>query len=176
MPSIYKTDFGHYPDEPDISVPHETAALAAGALMNAAVILIDDLFADVHTLETEQATVADDPALMALPDLPPQYALCYDARLARKFLVTAVSITGRLAQSAWSSPACIAEALALNMVIEEAKVVLDISDLMDIDQAEEIYATFGESVYEDTDHRCSTAPNSTASAKTPTSLTWASTR
>ncbi|MEV1176256.1 hypothetical protein [Nonomuraea sp. NPDC049784] len=61
--------FGHYGDESDDTSPatQENATLAAGALMAATDILIGHLMDDAETLSAEDATVADDPGLVALP-------------------------------------------------------------------------------------------------------------
>ncbi|MGV9384990.1 hypothetical protein ACWDRB_54930 [Nonomuraea sp. NPDC003707] len=64
--------------------------------MAATDILIGHPMDDAETLSAEDATVAEDPGLVALPGLPPQYALRYDAPFARKFIVAAISIAGRL--------------------------------------------------------------------------------
>ncbi|MFG1709493.1 hypothetical protein ACFLIM_40525 [Nonomuraea sp. M3C6] len=114
--------FGYRPGEPAHSqASEESATLAAGALMAATSVLIDHVMEDAETLASEDTTAADDPGLMALHGLPPQYALRYDARFARKFAVATISITARLTDENWRGPACVAEQLALRLLVEEAK-------------------------------------------------------
>ncbi|MFB4279907.1 MULTISPECIES: hypothetical protein [unclassified Nonomuraea] len=145
--------FGYRPDGPDRGVAsRESATLAAGALMAATDILIDHVLDDAETLAAEESTVADDPGVMALHGLPPQYALRYDAAFARKFAVATISVTGRLADDTWRHPACVAEELALRLLIEEAKAVLELYELMDSDEAESIYDFFTDHAFDDVDH------------------------
>ncbi|MFC5835882.1 hypothetical protein [Nonomuraea insulae] len=153
MKAFGPEDFGYRPDVPERGLTcEESATLAAGALMAATNILIDHVLDDAETLAAEDATAADDPGLMALHSLPPQYALRYDAGFARKFAIAVVSITARLTDDTWRHPACVAEQLALRLLIEEAKAVLELYELMDEDEAESVYERFTCSAFGDVDH------------------------
>jgi hypothetical protein len=74
----------------EFAVSPEDAKLAAGALVYATDILVDELFQDVQNLIQEDTTAAEcDGPLWHFEDLPERYALQYDAPFARRFLVTA---------------------------------------------------------------------------------------
>jgi hypothetical protein len=145
------TAFGHYPDEPDLGLSTDRARLAAGALLYSVETMLDHLFEDIQTLRTDRATVAEGDGFFVMDDLPAQYAHKYTALLAQQFLVAAVTITGRLLEPQWHKPSCVAEALALHLLIEEAKGTLDIYDLLDGQTAAEAYAAFQDHAYEDLD-------------------------
>ncbi|WP_229075028.1 hypothetical protein [Actinoplanes sp. DH11] len=132
----------------------DTARLAAGALIFACTLVIDELFQDIATLAKSKASIADtDDVFMVLDDLPERFAQHYNGRFARQFLIAAVTITGRLTADGWAPPSCIAEALALHVVVENAKVLLDGHDLLDNDIVlDEIYNGFDDAAYEDLDH------------------------
>ncbi|MEV6301320.1 hypothetical protein AB0M02_18060 [Actinoplanes sp. NPDC051861] len=132
----------------------DTAKLAAGALIYASSLVIDELFQDIKTLARTNGAVADsDDVFMVLDDLPERFAQHYDGRFARQFLVATVMITARLTADEWIPPASVAEALALHIVVENAKVLLDSHDLLDDDiSLEYLYNGFDDAAYEDVDH------------------------
>jgi hypothetical protein len=136
--------FAYRPHDPARSVPREDAAVAAGALLGAAVRLLDQLFADVLLLADEAPSPAQDSGL------PPAYAVRYTAAYARRFLVAAACVTGRLTQRVWRPPAGIAEAIALDLLVDQAKALVTTERLMDVDRAETVYAAFSQRAY---DHR-----------------------
>jgi hypothetical protein len=137
-------------DEPD----DDTAKLAAGALIFASSLVIDELFQDIKTLAESSGSVADsDDVFMVLDDLPERFAQHYTGRFARQFLVATVMITARLTADEWTPPASIAEALALHIVVENAKVLLESHNLLDDDVSlEYLYDGFDDAAYEDVDH------------------------
>lgn len=152
-PGVFDASDGDDDEASDEDV-NDTAKLAAGALIFASSLVIDELFEDIKTLAESNGSVADtDDVFMVLEDLPERFAQHYNGRFARQFLVAAVMITARLAAEEWTPPASIAEALALHIVVENAKVLLDGHDLLDEDVSlEYLYNGFDDAAYEDVDH------------------------
>lgn len=130
----------------------EQARLAAGALIFAAGIVIDELFEDLDTLTDDGSTVADSGPFFVLDGLPPQFANRYDIRFVHKFLIAAVTVTARLTQPDWTTPACVAEALALHLVVGAARNLLDEHELLDEDALAYLYSGFDDAAYDDVDH------------------------
>lgn len=134
------------------TISTEDAELAAGALIWGIDVLLDELFQDAHALDREGTNVAEcDGPMWLLDELPPRYALQYDARFARRFLVTAIALTTRLTEGSFLQLSCVAEELALRLLLHEAEVTLDTFGLLDegVSSALECFATL---VYEDMDH------------------------
>ncbi|MGW5674100.1 hypothetical protein ACWEV4_03315 [Streptomyces sp. NPDC003860] len=138
--------------DPAFAVPPEDARLAAGALVHGTVVLVDELFQDVGVLSRERSTVAEcDGHLWHLEDLPPRYALQYDAHFARRFLVTVISMTTRFTGGDFRQLGCVAEELALRLLLDAASVSLETFDLLD-EGVKAALDAFAENVYEDADH------------------------
>ncbi|MFC8124697.1 hypothetical protein [Streptomyces sp. NPDC057302] len=138
--------------ENESGISPEDASLAAGALVWGTDVLLDELFQDAHALDRENTNVAEcDGPLWLLDELPPRYALEYDARFARRFLVTAIALTTRLTEGSFKELSCVAEELALKLLLRDAEVTLDTFGLL----AEGVSAAlecFADQVYEDMDH------------------------
>ncbi|MGW7069911.1 hypothetical protein ACWGII_12285 [Streptomyces sp. NPDC054855] len=136
----------------DAGMTIEDAELAAGALIWGTDVLLDELFQDAHALDREATNVAEcDGPMWLLDELPPRYALQYDARFARRFLVTAISLTTRLTEGSFRQLSCVAEELALRLLLREAEVTLDTFGLLD-EGVSSALEYFAELVYEDMDH------------------------
>jgi hypothetical protein len=129
----------------------ESTRLLAGALVEAATLTIDLLFEDI--MELGKGTVAGGDSFLVLGELPERFADQYNGLFARKFLVALVAITGRLAAEQWSPPASTAEALALHVVIEQARCLLVDHEVVDQKEARDLYAEFEEAAFDDTDHQ-----------------------
>ena len=129
----------------------ESTRLIAGALVEAATLTIDLLFEDIMELGTR--SVAGGGFFLVLSELPERFAHQYDGRFARKFLVALVTITGRLVAEKWSPPASIAEALALQVVIEQARCLLVEHEVVSQKEARDLYAEFEDAAFDDTDHQ-----------------------
>ncbi|MFI6089176.1 hypothetical protein [Streptomyces sp. NPDC051218] len=130
----------------------EDAELAAGALIWGTDVLLDELFQDAHALDREGTNVAEcDRPLWLLDELPPRHALQYDARFARRFLVTAISLTTRLTEGSFEKLSCVAEELTLRLLLREAEVTLETFGLLDEGVAEAL-KHFADRVHEDMDH------------------------
>ncbi|MEU7578688.1 hypothetical protein AB0B50_13890 [Streptomyces sp. NPDC041068] len=136
----------------EFAVSPEDAKLAAGALVYATDILVDELFQDVQTLTEEETTAAEcDGPLWHLEDLPERYALQYDARFARRFLVTVIAMTTRFTDGSFQQLSCVAEELALKLLLTETNVTLETFGLLD-DGVSAALDSFADNVYEDMDH------------------------
>jgi hypothetical protein len=121
----------------------QRAALAAGALTVASTMFIDELIEDINTLAEHGATVASSrECLLALGELPWRLAAGYDGRFARKFLVAAIMVTGRLSASKGKRPACLGEALALHLVVRRAEQLLLDHGRIDEEEQGQVYADF----------------------------------
>jgi hypothetical protein len=130
-----------------------TALLAAGALIFATTMVIDELFQDIQVLAEDHGTVADsDGFFLALDELPERFAHHYNGRFAHQFLVATVRITGRLSDDEWAPPASVAEALALHLVVERARNLLVEHEVLDEDDARHLYSGFEEAAFDDVDH------------------------
>ncbi|GAA4958889.1 hypothetical protein GCM10023224_51100 [Streptomonospora halophila] len=142
------------PDEDDteqVGVDRGSADLAAGALLEASVVMIDELFMDLHELRKEDTTVARcDAPLMRLEDLPERFADHYTAGFARRFLVTTVVLTTHFTDGTFWHLGSVAEELALRLLLTEARIILDIHGLLA--EGSPALEAFTELVYEDMDH------------------------
>lgn len=148
--------FGHWADEDEDGfgslVGRESAEIAAGALVYAIDLLVDELFEDLATLEGDGPNVADsDGVFMLLEELPARYVLQYDAQFARRLVTTAVTMTGRLVQPHFGQLACVAEELLMRLLLIEAKVTVDLYGLLD-GEVRVALETFADAVYEDMHH------------------------
>ncbi|MFE7115527.1 hypothetical protein ACFU99_08905 [Streptomyces sp. NPDC057654] len=135
----------------DSAVSPVDAALAAGALVYSTDILVDELFEDVQALAEDDTTVAECKGhLWHLEDLPERYALQYGTLFARRFLVTVIAMTTRCTNGSFQQLGCVAEELALKLLLNAATVSLDTFGLLD-DGVKAALDTFAENVYEDMD-------------------------
>ncbi|MER5964994.1 hypothetical protein [Streptomyces sp. NPDC002057] len=133
------------------AIAAEAAELAAGALVYASELLIDELYDDVQTLAEEETNVAEcGDELWHLGDLPPRYALRYDVLFARRFLTTAIALTTRFTDGSFQRLGCLAEELVLKHLLEEAHATLELYGLLDSGAAEAL-ACFAGGVHEDMD-------------------------
>jgi hypothetical protein len=131
----------------------QTALLAAGALIFATTMVIDELFQDIKTLSADNGTVADsDGVFLVLEDLPPRFAHHYNGRFAHQFLVATVMVTGRLSAEEWASPASVGETLALHLVVGRARDLLEQHDVLDGQALRHLYNEFEEAAFDDLDH------------------------
>jgi hypothetical protein len=143
---IHATD----PDEREAAFTE--ARYVAGALYQAAVITIDYLFSDLAQLtgsrdHTATVATAESAAFFVLEDLPTRYAHRYDVLFVKRFIVATVTVTQRLT-AGWDPLACVAEELALRIVLDEAEARLDEAGL-DIPNWR---ATIEDYLFEDADH------------------------
>lgn len=130
----------------------EQAALAAGALVHAVRVVTDEIFYDELALAVNNATVADAVGLLVLEELPPCYDKRYDAFFARAFVLASAAVAVRLTEPVWTSPRSVAEALALRLVINEARVVLEAAELMSWDDSEPVFENFADAALGGLEH------------------------
>lgn len=134
------------------AVPAESARLAAGALVHATDMLIDELFEDVQVLTQEDATVAEcEGPLWHLEHLPDRHALKYDAAFARRFLVTVIALTTRFTDGSFQRLTSVAEELALRFLLSETTKTLELYALLD-DNVSAALDAFTDNVYDDMTH------------------------
>lgn len=118
------------------------ATLAAGALVHAAGVVIDELFYDELALTVNDATAGQAVGLLVLDELPPCYQHYYDARFSRALLVCATMVASRLTASTWRTPRNVGESLALRLFVNEARVVLEATELMDWTESGPYFESF----------------------------------
>ncbi|MGW1274242.1 hypothetical protein ACWD5A_37305, partial [Streptomyces sp. NPDC002491] len=129
------------------------AGLAAGALLHTTGALVGELFEDLQVLTQEDAAVAEcEGPLWHLEHLPDRYALQYDARFARRFLVTLIAMTARFTDGSFQRIGCVAEGLALRLLLNETATTLERYGLMDDDVSAALDA-FADHVYEGVEHQ-----------------------
>lgn len=134
------------------AVPPDSARLAAGALVHATDVLVDELFEDVQVLTQEDTNVAEcEGPLWHLEHLPDRYALRYDAPFARRFLVTVIALTTRFTDGSFRRLSCVAEELALRFLLGQATTALELYGLLDDDVSAALDA-FTDTVYDGMDH------------------------
>ncbi|MGQ4385595.1 hypothetical protein [Streptomyces sp. SAS_270] len=144
--------FGYSDDEEKRVVDRQTAEVAAGALVYAIDLLVDELFGDLAGLEEDGPTLAEsDGAFMVLEDLPPQFALHYTVLFVRRLIVTAVALTGRLTQPHFGRLNCVAEEVLLRLLLTDAEVTADTYGLL-TDELRTAWEVFADEVYDDMDH------------------------
>ncbi|MGW4196661.1 hypothetical protein [Streptomyces sp. NPDC005004] len=126
------------------TVSKEAAEIAAGALIYAIDLLVDELFTDLAALEEDGPTVArSDATFMILDDLPPHLADEYTVLFTRRLTVTAITLTSRLTRPPFGPPTCVAEKLLLGSLLSQAEVTADLYGLLtdEVARALENFAT-----------------------------------
>lgn len=107
----------------------DRARLLAGALWQASIILLDELFADIIALYGKgQITREDIDETSVLWSLPHQYATRYTGRFARRFLLVAADLTTKLAGT-WTMPSCVAQELAVRCLLDKVDLIAATHDL-----------------------------------------------
>lgn len=139
----------------------DARSLAAGALVDRASVLTEELLMDIMTLDEEAESLdkdesgwtADDAeGLFVLHDLPVRYRHHYDVAFAKKFLIASAAVYARLARPVWVPPVSLAEALALHVLVENAKDLLVSFAAVDPDTVTTMFAVFEESAHSRHDH------------------------
>lgn len=148
--------FGHLKpgsgDAAERRVSRPDAELAAGALVHAGGLLVDDLFQDVTALVGSGTSATEsDGVLMVLDKLPRRFAAEYTPHFAKRLAVTAVSLTTRMTRPGPVRLSCVAEQLLLRLLLAEARAVVDTHGLLD-EGVRSAWAAFAAEVYEGADH------------------------
>jgi hypothetical protein len=124
------------------------AKLLAGALWEASVILIDQLFEDLAGLRKLHNVEREDIAsTFVLSWLPPRQAHKYDVGFVQRFLVVAADMTAALVRG-WSRPSCVAQELALRCLLDQVEVL---QDSYDLDLADDWRGMLEDKLFEDMD-------------------------
>ncbi|GLU47687.1 hypothetical protein [Nocardiopsis ansamitocini] len=135
--------------------------LAAGALIDRAVALTDELFMDVTTLEDDAHSLDEDDTswtaddsdeLFVLHDLPVRYRHHYDVMFAKKFLLSSAAVYARLTRPGWARPTSTAEALALYVLVENAKDILVSLAGLDAGDVNTMFSAFDDAAQAHHDH------------------------
>ncbi|GAA4613389.1 hypothetical protein GCM10023108_13780 [Saccharopolyspora hordei] len=132
--------------------PGEQATLAAGALVHAVRVVTDEIFYDELALAVNNATVADAVGLLVLEELPPCYDHRYDAFFARAFALASAPVAERLTEPSWTPPRSVAEALALKLFVNEARVALEAAELMSWTDSELVFQSFAGRAFRTVEH------------------------
>ena len=115
-------------------------------------VVLDHLFMDLQTLATEHhgASVADldDAAFFVLHELPSRYAHRYDALFVQEFIVATVDVTRRFT-AGWEPLACVAQELALRMILNGAEFQLELAE---VKLSDGWRAEIEDALFEDLDH------------------------
>ncbi|MCW2135415.1 MULTISPECIES: hypothetical protein [Crystallibacter] len=107
----------------------DQARLLAGAIWHASIILIDQLFEDIHLLHGKRPITREDiDETWVLSGLPGQYADKYNGLFAQRFLIVAADMTTKLAAD-WTYPTCVAQELAVRCLLDQVEVTADTYDL-----------------------------------------------
>ncbi len=115
--------------EPDRAQSLSRDRLLAGAIWHASVVLIDELFQDVHMLHGKtEITREDIGAAWVLSSLPQPYAEKYNGLFAQRFLIVAADMTAKLA-AGWTYPSCVAQELAVRCLLDQVEVTEDAYEL-----------------------------------------------
>ncbi|PRW62913.1 hypothetical protein CEP50_13295 [Actinopolyspora mortivallis] len=118
------------------------AEIAAGALVHAVSVVTDELFYDELALTVNDATADEAVGLLVLEELPLCYQHNYDARFTRSLLLSSALVATRLTGRQWRPPRCVAESLALRLFVNEARVVLEATELMSWSESEPLFEAF----------------------------------
>jgi hypothetical protein len=133
-------------------VPAEQAELVAGALAEAVVVVIDELFEDVQILDDDDTTADQHEGLLVLDELPGAFADQYSAWFAKRFLIATVIVGQRLTEPEWTPPQCVAEALALHLLKARAQDELTSTGLLDEEVLKRAFTAFDEHAFENLEH------------------------
>lgn len=133
-------------------VTPEQARLVQGALAEAVVVVIDELFDDVKALDEDDTTADQHEELLVLDELPKAFADQYSAWFAKRFLIATVIVGERMTEDEWRPPTNAAEALALHVLKGRARTELAASGLLDEDTLKLAFAAFDEQAFDDLEH------------------------
>lgn len=138
--------------DPEETVPTLTASrlqeatVLHGAIHWAYETFIDELLGDVSTLRQNPEDAAETTQISGLP---PLQAASYGPLFAQRFLAVAFDLGTALA-TAFEAPACVAQELALKLVLDQVEVLADL--LPNLGLAEDWRSTAEDMLFEDLDH------------------------
>src|SRR3984885_12318639 len=104
------------------------ASALAGCLIQASVMVVDQLIEDVTELRQHKGTAEERMGkTWVFSDLPARFAANYTALFAQEFLVAFVDVTSRLTRG-WEPLACVAQELGLRILLDHVEVVAEAAD------------------------------------------------
>jgi hypothetical protein len=120
--------FDDLPDKERAAARHRASALA-GCLIQASVIVVDQLIDDIARLRERKG--AATPAIgdtWVLSDLPARFEANYSPLFAQEFLVALIDVTSRLTRG-WEPLACVAQELGLRILLDRVELVAEAADV-----------------------------------------------
>lgn len=120
--------FDDLPDKERAAARHRASALA-GCLIQASVIVVDQLIDDIARLRERKGAVT--PAIgdtWVLSDLPTRFEANYSPLFAQEFLVALIDVTSRLTRG-WEPLACVAQELGLRVLLDRVELVAEAADV-----------------------------------------------
>lgn len=132
------------PDEKARSL--RSARAVAGAISRSYEILVDELFEDIRTLADTPGSVA---RTRRISDLPPLYRTQYGALFAQQFLAVTIELGSDMARG-FQSPSCVAQELALRLVLDGVEMLSDMYPSLEIPGGWR--GRVEDSLFEDLDH------------------------
>lgn len=118
----------------------------AGAIATAYSIFVDQLIDDVCTLRKNDAAVEQT---MMISQLPSLYSASYDALFAQRFLAIVVDLGTSMTRS-FAAPSCVAQELALKLLLDLVEAVEDIHPELELQV--DWRGLLEDSMFEDLDH------------------------
>ncbi|MGY3565090.1 hypothetical protein [Sinomonas sp. RB5] len=132
------------PDEKARSL--RSARAVAGAISWSYEILVEELFEDIRTLADTPGSVA---RTRRISDLPPLYRTQYGPLFAQQFLAVTIELGSDMARG-FQSPSCVAQELALRLVLDGVEMLSDMYPSLEI--AGGWRGRVEDSLFEDLDH------------------------
>lgn len=112
-------------------------------------VVVDELFMDIQSLSELEAVAAEDISqTFVLSNLPERFAHQYSVLFAQRLMAVMIDLTTKLTRG-WSSPSCIAQELALKLLLDGVEVT---ADLLDVDLAPDWRDCLEDMMFEDLDH------------------------
>ncbi len=116
-------------DQQERAAAHRRASALAGCLIQASVMVVDQLIDDVAELRRREGTAAERIGqTWVFSDLPDRFAARYTALFAQEFLVAFVDVTSLLTRG-WEPLACVAQELGLRVLLDHVDVVAEAADV-----------------------------------------------
>jgi hypothetical protein len=127
----------------------------AGALFQASILTVDQLFEDLATLREQpgDATAdSSDEVFWVLDGLPSRYANRYDVLFTQEMIVAMVDVTRRFTDG-WEPLACVGQELALRLILDQAEVQIELTEAgVDVGIPAGWRARVEDTLFEDLDH------------------------
>ena len=155
LPGLDLQTLGYDADErdPDArAISLQEATVLRGAMHWAYESFIDELFDDISLLREAPDAIGET---LQISSLPPLYQSSYGPLFAQRFLAVALDLGTALA-SAFQAPSCVAQELALRLVVERVGVLSDVIPSLEL--PEDWQEILLDSLFEDLDHELLYSP------------------